>query len=187
MLAVALPLLVLSACGGTGSSSVAPMKPQTVELGWRETASLEKRPVLEFEVESIRFRPRGWTVLGSVTNRSPVRFSILAPARIKILEEKKQKWTWFGLTWTTTAPATKIVHAETYRPALPKILEPGHTWRGSFSGPAFAVQGRPIRVTFGMFVPRSDPPRHYPPQIGWITDHYVVMEDAPVKGHGWDS
>jgi hypothetical protein len=162
------------------------MKPQTVELGWRETARVEKRPILEFEVESIRLRPRGWTVRGSVTNRSPVRFSILAPDAIEILEERKQDWTWFGLTWTTAA-GVKIVHAEAYRPALPKILEPGQTWRGSFSGPAFAVQGRPIRVTFGMFVPRSAPPRHYPAQIGWITDHYVFVEDVPVTGEGWDS
>lgn len=180
-------LLTASACGGTKSSPVAPMKSQTVDLGWRETASLKERPVLEFEVESIRFRPRGWTVRGSVTNHSPVRFSILAPSPIEILEDKKQNWTWFGLTWTATAPRVKIVHAETYRPALPKILEPGQTWRGIFSGPAFAVQGRPIRVTFGMFVPRSAPPRHYPTQIGWITDHYVVVDDVPVKGRGWDS
>jgi hypothetical protein len=186
---IAVAVLVLSACGGTDDSTTASMKPQTVELGWRETASLEERPVLEFEVESILFRPRRWTVRGSVTNRSRVRFAILAPDAIEILEAEKQNWTWFGLTWTagSRGAPVRIVHAESYRPALPKILEPGQTWTGTFSGPPFAVQGRPIRVTFGMFVPRSAPPRHYPAQIGWITDHYVVVGGTPVEGEGWDT
>ena len=69
-----------------------------------------------------------------------------------------------------------------YRPALPKILEPGQTWSGSFSGPPFAVRGRPIRVTFGMFVPHDVPPRGVPAQIGWVTDHYLVVRDEPSQG-----
>jgi hypothetical protein len=148
------------------------LEARTIELEWKESFEAHGRPVLEFAVTRVQFRPGGWSVGGAVTNRSTVGFSIVAPSGIPALLGRKQNWTWFGLAWMTKRQDVRIVHAETYRPAaLPKILAPGETWSGTFGGPVFAARRRTIRVTFGMFVARKTPPPGVPAQVGWVIDH----------------
>ena len=51
-----------------------------------------------------------------------------------------------------TLPA--IRHATTYAPALPLVLRPGKTWRGTISAPGALAGGLWVRLSFGPFVER---------------------------------
>ncbi len=72
-----------------------------------------------------------------------------------------------------------IRHATSYRPALPSVLRPGTTWRGTISAPGALAGGLWVRLSFGPFVSVGDPPDGAAPQVVWFTDHaYHLAEVA---------
>ena len=72
-----------------------------------------------------------------------------------------------------------IRQATAYRPALPSVLRPGATWRGTISAPGALAGGLWVRISFGPFVSLSNPPPGTDSPVVWFTDHaYRLTEVA---------
>jgi hypothetical protein len=177
--ALVLGLVVLAAtgCGAASEAPVpdtAPAPPQQATLGWQEVYG---RPGarLVFRVESLWVESDGWSAAVAVENDSPVRFAV-ASGSTSIDSS-------FGLMILPTGDHREldrlnaagelpaIRQAEEVRPALPGVLEPGESWRGSLSARGALPAGAWARVVFGAFVAMSDPPEGLQDRVIWITDH----------------
>jgi hypothetical protein len=132
-----------------------------VHVNWREQAKVGGKPVVQFHVETLASSKQGnhsvWVVVASVTNRSS-----------KTLTLSKQ----FGLARYRGAKDVSprlgtLLPALTFRPALPKTLRPGQTWRGAFGGFGVPPDGTYVRVVFGRFAGPAVPGAPF----AWITDH----------------
>ena len=178
--------LLGAGCGSSGGSGAVPSvvraPPQEATLGWEETYPAEK-PALVFGVGSFRVTRDGWAADISIENRSDVGWEVGDPRYeaglqfgvmlfpdddLKALEDRNRRG---------ELPA--IRHAATYRPALPSVLRPGSTWRGTISAPGALAGGLWVRVSFGPFVSVSDPPAGAASPVVWFTDHaYRLTEVA---------
>ena len=70
-----------------------------------------------------------------------------------------------------TGDLPALRQATRYRPALPVVLQPGATWRGTISAPGALAGGLWVRLSFGLFTSVGDPPPGSEPQVIWFTDH----------------
>jgi hypothetical protein len=186
LLAAAAALLT-TGCGTIGGSATSTVPavvrapPQHAELGWVEHYP-SATPALVFSVSSFTVTTEGWTAEIAVENRSDVGWEVGDPRYEAELQfgvmlfpdddlnelEKRNR--------TGTLPA--IRHAIAYRPALPSVLAPRKTWRGTISAPGALAGGLWARISFGPFVSVGDPPDGAAPQVVWFTDHSHRLEEV---------
>jgi len=186
-------LLALAAAGaagcattGTAESVPAAVKapPQTARLGWEEPYPAEK-PALVFGVSSFTVTPGGWTADISVENRSQVGWEVGAPRLAADrafgvllfpnddLDELERR--------NKSGDLPAIRQATIYNPALPPVLRPGKTWRGTISAPGALAGGLWARLSFGPFVSVGEPPEGAAPQVVWFTDHAYHLEEVEAE------
>jgi hypothetical protein len=162
--------------GGSSNTGLPTVKapPQTAELGWVEPYPADQ-PALVFGVQSFSVTQDGWRAEISVQNRSDVSWEVANPRYaadlqfgvmlfpnddLKELERRNQQH---------DLPA--IRPATVYSPALPAVLRPGTTWRGTIAAPGALAGGLWVRVSFGPFVSEGDPPTGAESSVVWFTDH----------------
>jgi hypothetical protein len=151
-------LALAVACGVlAGGASAA-----TVRLNWHEQATVHAKPAIGFHVQALVTKKKGkvsgWAVVAEVTNRSS------KPLRISAHQ--------FGLALFKDATSTDprkatLLPAGAFSPALPAVLAPGKTWRGTFIGAGSLTSGQYVRVLFGWF----SGPAVGGTGFNWISDH----------------
>lgn len=178
VLLVFFPLLavVVAGCGGSGTAVPTTVKapPQTARLTWEEQYPAVGA-ALVFGVSSFTVTRNGWTADVSVENRSRIGWEVGDPRHaverafgvllfpnddLQELERRNR---------SRDLPA--IRPATSYRPALPLVLRPGKTWRGTISAPGALAGGLWVRLAFGTFTSVGAPPLGAQPQVVWFTDH----------------
>jgi hypothetical protein len=146
---------VCLACTAAAQAGVTP-------LGWREQAKVATKPVIRFHVQALVTRTKGklagWAVTAEVTNTSSKTLRIRADQ--------------FGLALfsngkSTSARDAKLMPAAAFDPALPAVLGPGKTWRGTFAGLGIPPNGAYVRVLFGWF----SGPAVGGTGFNWLSDH----------------
>jgi len=134
----------------------------TVQLNWHEQAKVHAKPAIGFHVQALITQTKGkisgWAVVAEVTNRTAKPLKISAHQ--------------FGLALFKDAKATDPHHATllpagAFSPALPAVLAPGKTWRGTFIGAGGPPKGSYVRVLFGWF----SGPAVGGTGFNWISDH----------------
>ena len=180
--------LGLAGCGTTGGPATAPAKlaapPQAAKLEWLEPYTA-KAPALVFGVTGFAVTANGWSASISVANRSDVGW--------KIVDRRHEDELGFGVMLFPTGDhkdAERLNNslslptlraATAYRPALPVVLEPGTTWRGTMSAPGALAGGLWVRIAFGPFSSVGEPPKGVQSPVNWFTDHtYQLQEVAAV-------
>jgi hypothetical protein len=130
---------VLAGCGSGVTPPLA--REQVAHVNWREVGdphNLLGGPLV-VRVRTIRIGPRGWSVSGSVVNRTN------EPLRIAYAHEPAGH-NYFGIRIGEAAgPALG------FQPPVPILLRPGEGWSGTFSGPDALARGVLVRVQFGQF------------------------------------
>jgi hypothetical protein len=185
VLGVALAALALSTTAGRlggGKSETEPSVaagPQSARLDWREPYGSGANRIV-FEVERMEVGPVGWSARVAITNDTPVPYALGDPGATLDRE--------FGVKLFATddpdelerqiangtLPTTRA--ARSFDPALPKILEPGATWRGAMSAPGALAAGSFLRVVFGPLLSVSTPPEGMSDNIVWITDNAYELQ-----------
>jgi hypothetical protein len=182
---VAILALAAAGCGSGGASTVVPAAvkapPQTAHLGWVEPYPVEK-PALVFGVSSFTVTADGWRADISVENRSDIGWEVGSAQYEADLA--------FGVLLFPTGDLEElerrnrdrdlpaIRHATSYAPALPDVLRPGATWRGTISAPGALAGGLWARISFGPFVSAGDPPEGATSPVVWFTDHAYHLEEV---------
>ncbi len=178
--------VAVTGCGAAGKPVPVGVQapPQSARLDWREPFPAEQ-PALVFGVSSFTVTATGWTAEISVENRSDVGWEVggsrgnaglvfgvmLFPnGSIDDLERRSRSGDLPG-----------IREATSNRPALPPVLAPGSTWRGTIGAPGALAGGLWVRLSFGAFTSVGKPP----PGTGtgadviWFTDHAHQLEQTP--------
>ena len=167
-------VLLLAGCGAGELEQVKPVRaaePRRVELGWRESyPSTGER--LIFAVEALEITKRGWSADIAVTNSTAIPFELGA------LPEPSA----FGLMLFATGNLEELAQAADegrlpaprlaarIEPAPPDELAPDRTWRATISAPGSLADGAFVRISFGPFRARGEPPAGMEPTVRWITD-----------------
>jgi hypothetical protein len=140
--------------------------PQVVRLGGPERCGPPEQRV-QLGVRRLELGRDSWTVAGAFRNDSDVPLRIFQP--------HTDAGTYFGLAVFRSAGRAEIerrvregrIHvqlvADRFRPPLPRLVAPGESWRGAFSGPGRLPSGRDVRVVLGRFSLRG----HAPP-VGFL-------------------
>ena len=148
-----------------------PAEPQHVELGWREGHPAAGARRLVFEVEDLDVTASGWSVRVALTNNTTTAFDV---------ETGPSDYS-FGLMLFPTGDLEAVVEASRegklpairratrIEPAPPRVLKPGATWRAILSAPGSLPDGGWMRVVFGTFLGRNDPPDELR-RVVWFTD-----------------
>jgi hypothetical protein len=128
---------------GCGASPEHPASEQVAHVHWTESGdphNLLGRPIV-FRVRTIRVGPGGWSVDGSVTNKTKEPLGL-------VYAHEAPGSNAFGLFILETEG---FAIATRERPPVPTNLRPGETWKGTFSGPDQIASGVRLRVQFGDF------------------------------------
>ena len=148
-----------------------PAEPQTVELGWRENHPAATGSRLVFAVEELEVAENGWSVRVAIENRTSIPFDV---------ETGPTDYT-FGLMLFPTGDLEALIEASRegrlpairkatrIEPAPPRVLQPGARWSATLSAPGSLAQGSWVRVAFGTFLGRNDPPEEFR-RVVWFTD-----------------
>jgi opacity protein-like surface antigen len=154
-------------------------EPQSRELDWSERYT-EGGNTITFRVHSFDVLENGWRADIAMTNDTPTRFEVggagatlggafgvmlFGSGDLRELEQRNA---------AGELPGIRL--AETFRPKLPLVLEPGATWSGAMEARGALAAGRWVRVVFGALVPVGEPPEGFPPTLVWITDHVFQLE-----------
>jgi hypothetical protein len=179
--------LLGAGCGSSGSGAVPAVvraPPQEATLGWEEPYPAEK-PALVFGVHSFRVTRAGWAADISIANRADVGWEVgdarleaglqfgvmLFPDNdLKKLEDRNRRGDLPGIRQATS-----------YLPALPSVLRPGSTWRGTISAPGALAGGLWVRISFGPFVSVSSPPAGAASPVVWFTDHAYQLTEVSTQ------
>ena len=136
----------------------APASARTIRLGWTEKtpAPYYGFIAMTFNVRSVTVTPSGWSVQAEMINRSGKRITFRRgqsyfPRRVG-----------FGLRVPVKRQVGRPSYVEksatTFSPRLPDALAPGQRWSGRFSGRGSLPRGKPIAVTFGVFLVNGTDP-----------------------------
>ena len=152
---VALAVAIVAAgCGASSTPIPATVKapPQTARLGWEEKYPADKA-ALVFGVSSFTVTRNGWTANVSVENRSNVGWEVGDPRRAvdrafgvllfpdDDLEELDRR--------NRNGDLPAIRPATSFSPALPVVLRPGKTWKGTIAARGALAGGLWVRLSFG--------------------------------------
>lgn len=176
MLIPVLAALVVAGCRSTDVTVPATVKapPQTASLDWKERYPAAA-PALVFGVSSFTVTRDGWTAEISVANTSGVAWKVGDPRNSAERE--------FGVLLfpnndlnelerrSRNGDIPAIRAAASYRPALPTVLGPGATWKGTIAAPGALAGGLWVRLSFGPFASVGDPPEGTQTPVVWFTDH----------------
>jgi hypothetical protein len=110
-----------------------------------------------YRVRTIRIGPHGWSVTGTVVNRTS------QPLRIVYAHEPA------GHNYVVISIGEAAAQALRFHPAVPTLLRQGEGWSGTFSGPDEFARGIRIRVQFGQFAPINGA------RYVWVTDHSYLV------------
>lgn len=178
--------VVAAGCGSSNTVVPATVRapPQTARLAWQESYPAEagNPAALVFGVSSFTVTRDGWTANVSIANRSGVGWEVGDPRRavarvfgvllfpnddLKELDRRNR---------AGDLPA--IRPATSYRPALPLVLRPGKTWKGTIAAPGALAGGLWVRLSFGTLVSVGAPPIGARPQVVWFTDHSHQLDQV---------
>ena len=167
-------VLVLAGCGAAEVDPVGPVRaaePQRLELNWRERYP-PTGPGLHFAVDALEVGADGWSAEIAVTNTTRIPFEIgegesalqfglmlFASGELEELEAAAQNG---------SLPAPRL--SVGLDPPPPEALAPNATWRTTISAPGSLADGSYVRVSFGPFRARGEPPGEMEPVVVWITD-----------------
>jgi hypothetical protein len=148
---------------------------KTYSLNWVERAP---HKAATFRVHRIHVDSNGWNVRLSITNGAPRAFTFpRGGARSPIS---------FGLGVFDSPlprrvedPGNYLLRPTKIAPAFPGELAPGETWTGTLAGDAPPRTNRWLRVLFGVFFWKGEPPYDFGPFFAWQTNH-VVKTPPPV-------
>ncbi len=146
--------------------------PQTADLGWSDTYGPAGEHVV-FTVDSLEVTPTGWRVRVGVENSSSVGWE-LAPGATPDGTFGLQLFTTGDLdeleerNSAGTLPAVRA--ATSYKPDLPRILEPDASWEGEISANGALVAESWARVVFGTLIAVGKTPDGVDETVVWITD-----------------
>lgn len=145
-------------------------EPRRAELRWRETYPAGPRRLV-FEVHDLEVLAKGWRAEISVTNETGIAFAtggatdrvfglmLFANGELEELQRASE---------AGTLPPVREA-AEIF-PAPPRVLSAGATWRATLEAPGALADGSFVRVAFGPFEARGEPPEGMEPVVFWITD-----------------
>ncbi|MDX6440235.1 MAG: hypothetical protein QOF45_2818 [Gaiellaceae bacterium] len=167
-------VLLLAGCGSAEPESVKPVRaaePQRAVLDWRESYPSSGQRLV-FVVHTLEITKEGWSADIAVTDSTRIPFELGAIPEPLV----------FGLMLFPTddldeladaadtgrLPAPRL--ATRFEPAPPDLLAPGQTWRTTISAPGSLADGAYVRVSFGPFRAKGDPPPGMQPTVSWITD-----------------
>ncbi len=173
----------VSGCGSNGTPVPATVKapPQTTRLAWEEPYPAAGA-ALVFGVSSFTVTRNGWKADVSVENRSQVGWEVGDPRRAvgrafgvllfpnDDLDELDRR--------NRNGDLPSIRPATSYSPALPLVLRPGKTWKGTIAAPGALAGGLWVRLAFGTFASIGKPPEGAQPQVVWFTDHAHQLDQV---------
>jgi hypothetical protein len=176
-------VVAVAGCGSSGTPVPTTVKapPQTARLAWTEPYPADGA-ALVFGVSSFTVTTDGWTADVSVENRSQVGWEVGDPRRAAQLA--------FGVLLfpdddldelerrNRNGDLPAIRPATSYRPALPLVLRPGKTWKGTIAAPGALAGGLWVRLSFGTFASVGKPPEGAQPQVVWFTDHAHQLDQV---------
>ncbi len=139
---LALPAILLAGCCG-GAQHADWAQPQTLRLDWSGSDG-----GVEYSVRALTLTPRGWRVDASVTNRSATPLDVVRPHRAG-----KTKFALLAGGARFRPEAGTAFYEISTEPLVPRVLQPGEMWRGTFSGLGRFPRGTYLRVMFGRFSP----------------------------------
>jgi hypothetical protein len=171
-------VLALSACG---ANTTAPgfkiyygmrvenlPQQRTYTVDWTDTAP----GALITHVTRLEIRPHGWTATAGMKN--------IGSRPIDLPKGGKREPIDFGLgvfidqfSPRIEDPGNYLVYAKTIAPKLPRTLQPGESWHGTFSSPQPPRASRYVRPVFGVFFPRPPLPANYSPFFLIVSQHGV--------------
>jgi hypothetical protein len=138
-LALAAATVVLAGCGSATDASWA--TPQSVRLGWHEPVCGGVR----IDVRRLTVRPERWSIEATIANEGKA---------LTIGRPHTEKGTYFGVV-RGDRRTVEALHAgllaDRFAPALPRRLETGESWSGTYSGPGRLPAEVPLRLVFGRF------------------------------------
>lgn len=177
--------LAVAAVGCTSSESPVPAAvrapPQTARLAWEEPYPADGA-ALVFGVTSFTVTRDGWTASIAVENRSQIGWEVGDPRRAAErafgvllfpdddLEELERR--------SRNGDLPAIRAATSYEPALPLVLRPGMTWKGTIGAPGALAGGLWVRLSFGPLTSIGKPPEGALPRVVWFTDHAHQLEQV---------
>jgi hypothetical protein len=125
---------------------------KTIRLNWTERLPNDFGFLpMTFKVTSVALGKNAWAVRATVTNRSKTTIRVVPPT-----DTSPQQFG-FGLSFAHhgcprgVTCGLDVLRATYAKPALPRALPPGGSWRGTFGGPKLPPKGQGIGVTFGYF------------------------------------
>ena len=179
--------VTLTGCGASGTPVSVPATvrapPQTARLGWEEAYPVEgATAALVFGVSSFTVTRNGWAADISVENRSRVGWEVGDPRRAierafgvllfpnDDLDELERR--------NRSGDLPAIRPATSYSPALPLVLRPGKTWKGTIAAPGALAGGLWVRLSFGTFASVGRPPEGAASPVVWFTDHAHQLDQV---------
>ncbi len=165
-IAVAVALVVLLALAVThkdskGGALTLGVPVKTVHVSWDDISRLESQVggatehgYLETHVTAIEFGPDGWRVHASIANRSPLRLRVTSVGTPSDSSLRYPNQPMSLLVESDSGFGSKVltpVAATEFKPALPAVLVPHSTWRGTFTGADPVPGGSLFYVGFGQF------------------------------------
>ena len=172
--ALALVALIVTNRGGHGGPISLGKPVKTLHVNWDDVSRLEAQAIgpggltmqhgyLELRVSAVEFGPYGWRMHASIANKSPLR--ILVNSGV----DTPQPGGFGGRFSYPNQPMSLIVQgdqgfgfkgldakaATEFIPALPKVLAPHATWRGTFAGRDTIAHGALFYAGFGQFTYQS--------------------------------
>ena len=132
-------------CGGEANQAE-PARSRLLVLNWSEAVGKPGERML-VRVASVTVLAGGWTVRASIENDTAAPLFLGRP--------HSDEPATFGLVAATSTRERGSVPvgltATTYAPPLPRILDPGESWSGTFSGRGVVRTGTHVRIAFGTF------------------------------------
>jgi hypothetical protein len=167
--------LLVAGCGGAEPRPIEAgraAEPQRVALGWEENYPGSGQRLV-FGVQNLTVTENGWSADVSLTNKTTVPFDTgdddAASAYGLMLFGTGDLGELESAARSNQLPAVR--QARTIEPALPDLLRPNQTWRGTLAAPGALPDGSWVRISFGPLRAEGDTPPEMEPVVVWITDN----------------
>ena len=143
-------------------------KQRTYTVDWTDTTP----GALVTHVTHLEIGPRGWNATASFKN--------IGRRPIDLPKGGKREPVDFGLgvfidrfSPRIEDPGNYLIYAKTITPKMPRTLNPGESWRGTFASPQPPRASRYVRVVFGVFFLQPPVPPNFAPYFLVLTQNGV--------------